>query len=500
MLDEEAKGTSVEKASVSYTEDAVDSSKYVEMQRRHGRVDLVPLPSDSPTDPLNWPSWKKNVLLLIVAFHAMQGPFSAAIIIPAYQEIAAAFGVSLNQVTYLTSVQILVLGVMPLIWAPISHRIGRRPVYLISTLFSAAFALAGGYCNSYAALMATRIVQAIFIAPPQSIGASSVNEMFFSYQKGQKMGVWILLVTCGPILGPVSAGYLVQYKGWRTAQYLLAGIHLALFFAHLFFGPETIYPNRQAPGETTTDVEQVTTMQQYFSFHIYRKERIPLVEFIRPLFMAARPYVLLPALAYSITFSYTNVFMTVYVPQLFGEIFHLEAGPISLQFLALLVGAVLGEQCAGYGSDRFVNWRARKTGGVRVPESRLAIAPIGFCLAIIGLVVWGVQLNNATVGKWNITPDIGSAIAIFGQQLITTVCVTYAIESSGSEAAQASAFISLLRQVYAFTVPFYLPDAIASIGIAGTSGLCAGLIGLGMLMPMACMVWGARWRGNSQVI
>lgn len=38
MLDEEAKGTSVEKASVSYTEDAVDSSKYVEMQRRHGRV------------------------------------------------------------------------------------------------------------------------------------------------------------------------------------------------------------------------------------------------------------------------------------------------------------------------------------------------------------------------------------------------------------------------------------------------------------------------------
>ena len=24
--------------------------------KRHGRVDLVPMPSDSPLDPLNWPS------------------------------------------------------------------------------------------------------------------------------------------------------------------------------------------------------------------------------------------------------------------------------------------------------------------------------------------------------------------------------------------------------------------------------------------------------------
>lgn len=79
---------------------------------------------------------------------------------------------------------------MPLVWAPISERIGRRPVYLISALVSAACALAGGFCHSYGTLMTTRVIQAVFLSPPQGIGASTVRELFFSYQKGQKMGVW----------------------------------------------------------------------------------------------------------------------------------------------------------------------------------------------------------------------------------------------------------------------------------------------------------------------
>ena len=124
------------------------------------------------------------------------------------------------------------------------------------------------------------------------------------------MGVWVLLVTCGPILGPVCAGYLVQYKGWRASLYLLAGIHFALFFAHLAFGPETLYPNRLAPGEKQHDGQkEVSPFQQYFGFRIYRKERIHFMEIIRPLFMVVRPVVLFPALAYAITFSYTNVLM-----------------------------------------------------------------------------------------------------------------------------------------------------------------------------------------------
>lgn len=45
---------------------------------RHGRIDLDPMPSDSPADPLNWSSWRKNTMLFLVAFHACMGPFAGA--------------------------------------------------------------------------------------------------------------------------------------------------------------------------------------------------------------------------------------------------------------------------------------------------------------------------------------------------------------------------------------------------------------------------------------
>ncbi|KAJ7754339.1 MFS general substrate transporter [Mycena maculata] len=478
----------------------IEAAGHGQMHKRHGRVDLFPVPSDSPADPLNWPSWRKNLLLYIVSVQAMQGPFSSAITIPAFGLFAAEFNISIARASYITSVQILFLGAMPLVWSPISSRIGRRPVYMISALVSAACALACAYCDSYGALMTVRVLQSIFISSAQSLGASTVSELFFSYQKGQKMGLWVLLVTIGPILGPLIAGYLVQFKGWRSAFYLLAAIHLALFFTHLFFGPETLYLNRLAPGKGFDEKEVAarTGWRRYFSFHVYDNRRITFAEICRPLIMVWRPVVVLPALAYAITFAYTNVLMTVLVPQLFGEKFHLIPGQIGLQFVALLIGGVLGEQLAGYGSDRLVSWRTKRAGGERVPEFRLALAPPGFLLAIIGLIIWGTQLQNATPGKWNVTPDIGSAIAIFGQQLVTTVCVTYAIESYLPETADVSVFIALLRQVYAFVAPFYFPAAFEVMGDFKASGLFAGIIAFGMLLVMGCNVWGARWRDRSK--
>lgn len=64
---------------------------------------------------------------------------------------------------------------------------------LLSALLSAACHFAGAYCHSYGALMTTRVFQAIFLCPPQSIGATMVGEMFFLHERGAKIGIWTLL-------------------------------------------------------------------------------------------------------------------------------------------------------------------------------------------------------------------------------------------------------------------------------------------------------------------
>lgn len=132
-------------------------------------------------------------MLVLVSIHACMGPFAAAATIPAFENFVEEFGISITQASYTVSgefnessiaptrvlsltswsfakmhaVQILFLGVFPLLFSPISSRIGRRPMFLASTLLSACLAFACAYCHSYGTLIAVRILQAIVVCPPQ---------------------------------------------------------------------------------------------------------------------------------------------------------------------------------------------------------------------------------------------------------------------------------------------------------------------------------------------
>lgn len=57
----------------------------------------------SPRNPRNWPLWKKNIQIMMVAFHSMMDTFTAAGIIPAYEDFARVYNVSMPVASYLTS-------------------------------------------------------------------------------------------------------------------------------------------------------------------------------------------------------------------------------------------------------------------------------------------------------------------------------------------------------------------------------------------------------------
>ena len=44
-----------------------------------GKTVLIPQPSEDPQDPLNWPSWKKTMILYIVTLVAFTGDYGSAI-------------------------------------------------------------------------------------------------------------------------------------------------------------------------------------------------------------------------------------------------------------------------------------------------------------------------------------------------------------------------------------------------------------------------------------
>lgn len=88
----------------------------------------------------------------------MMGPFSAASTIPAFENFTEDFDISITQASYTVSIVILFLCSFLLI-GPVSARIGRRPVLLVSLIISAGVHLAGAYVDSYGAMMTVRVFQ-----------------------------------------------------------------------------------------------------------------------------------------------------------------------------------------------------------------------------------------------------------------------------------------------------------------------------------------------------
>ncbi|KAJ5273629.1 hypothetical protein N7478_008754 [Penicillium angulare] len=455
---------------------------------RHGTIDLDPTPSMDPADPYNWPAWKKVTNLSLVAFHACMGTFTAAAIICAYEDIALDVGVSLQRVSYLTSLQIAILGGAPLFWKPLSTRYGRRPIFLLSLILSCVCNIGCAKSSDYASMAACRALVAFFISPAMAIGSGVVTETFFRHERARYMGVWTVMVTLGVPVGPFIFGFVAQRVGYRWIYWILAITNAVQFFLYIFFGPETRYIGADVQAESSA------FKREYTSFRRIDSTPFKMSEFIHPLTLFTNIPVLLATIAYSMVFLFASVMNSVEVPQLLQVKFELNAQQLGLQFLGLIIGSLLGEQLGGVMSDMWMNRRARSIGRKPEPEFRLWLSYIGFLLTIAGMVVFLVCTEQASVGKWSVKPVVGTAIAAFGNQVVTTVLTTYAVDTYPQDAGSVGVFINFVRSTWGFIGPFWFTDLFDSVGLAKSSGVVTAMIMVASFFPTVLMHWkGSKW-------
>jgi len=131
-------------------------------------------------------------------------------------------GVTLQRTTYLTSLQIAILGVAPLIWKPFSNRYGRRPIFLLSLICSLVGNIGCAKSPSYATMALCRAIVAFFISPAGAIGTAVVTETFFKKERARYMGIWTLMITLGVPLSPFIFGFVAYHVGYRWIYWILA--------------------------------------------------------------------------------------------------------------------------------------------------------------------------------------------------------------------------------------------------------------------------------------
>ncbi|CUM49414.1 uncharacterized protein AC631_05751 [Debaryomyces fabryi] len=442
------------------------------LMKRHGSIQLVPLPSSDPADPLNWSSWKKNYEIILIAFQTFTSTFMSSGLAPAYDSMAEEYGVLPHEASYLTSAQICVLGIFPLFWVPIMNTYGRRPFLTFSVLVCCALNIAGGFCTTYGQQMATRILLALFISTGVSAGSSVVADLSFSHERGKKNGWWSLGLIMGTPGGGFFMGFVQYHVGTKWIFFTFAIMNFIQFILWLL-ADETVYARNV---ETTNARLNKRGLKNWLGFCRQTDKELNWKIFIRPLKQAASFNVSMAVIAASLTFCYANILLVVEMPQTFGVMFDLNAQQLSLHYIALIVGSIIGELLSGHVSDWWMLICYKERGGKRVIVDRLWVSYYGFLAVIVGLVVWGVYLNKVEQNHWTISPLIGAAVMAVGNDIVATVLTAFALDSHSEYASDIGLYLNLVRQIYGFIGPFYLTLMIETLSYAGAAGLMIGLM------------------------
>ncbi|KAG5419624.1 hypothetical protein I9W82_001504 [Candida metapsilosis] len=446
--------------------------------QRHGNVDLDPLPSADPADPLNWPDWQKNYEILLIAFGTFSSTFMAAGLTPAFETMAEAYGVDLPTAAYFTSAQIAVFGVLPLLWVPLMNAYGRKPFLIFSALACCVLNIGGGFAKTYGQQMATRVLVAVFVSITTASGSSVVGDLAFAHERGKKNGWWSMALVIGTPAGPFFTGFIQKHAGTKWIFFVFAIMNFAQFVLWIF-ARETVYAN---PSKGLLRVMGFKSAKP-FAWKM----------FFRPFKHAANFNITIAVIAASVTFCYANIVLVVEMPQVMVPLFHLDAQQMSLQYISIIIGSVIGEILAGPLSDWWMKRSTAKRDGQRVIVDRLWICYNGYILVIVGLLVWGIYLFKATPGHWSIKPLIGAAIAAAGNNIVATVITTFAIDSAPQKAGDIGLYINFVRSLYGFLGPFYFPHMFENLNFAGSAGLMCGLVLLFAWVPtVLAHIFGAR--------
>jgi MFS family permease len=182
---------------------------------RDGAIILEPQPDDSQNDPLNWPSWRRDAVLLSLGFYCMLGGGMTPILAAGFTNVAATYGVTTARVSLTTGLYMLGLGFGSVIASPTAILFGKRPVYLAGSLMFICTAVWCALSPSFASLLTARVFQGIALSPTECLASATITELFFLHERAYRISIYTLLVLGGKNLVPLVSAAIIQSLGWR---------------------------------------------------------------------------------------------------------------------------------------------------------------------------------------------------------------------------------------------------------------------------------------------
>ncbi|KAI3329198.1 MFS general substrate transporter [Xylariaceae sp. AK1471] len=465
---------------------------------------------------------QKALLVFIAATAATFSGFSSNIYFPALPTIADDLNVSVELVNLTITSYLILQGIAPSFWGPLSDAKGRRVTYFCTFLVYLGACIGLAETKNYATLIVLRSLQSSGSASTIAVGAAVIGDITTREERGGFMGIFQAGLLAPVAVGPVIGGALAGSLGWRSIFWFLTiygGIFLLLLIVFL---PETlrsIVANGSASPSSRIakyplNFYQKTTKVKFTPQAAPRqanKARIDLVGPFRILFSKqAAPIVIMLALYYTV-WQMTITAMA----DLFESRYGLTEAQIGFTFIANGAGSIIGTLVTGKILD--ADYRRIKTkhdsvttleletgsgqppqrqhydDGFPLEKARLLRVPIFALLQCASVITFGWTINYSDRVHIAV-PIITTFITGWAVVSMVSVVMTYLIDVFPENQAAATASVNLARCLLAAGGTSIVMPLINSVGVGLTFTIAVAVqlvafVGLGIQWR-----FGGKWR------
>ncbi|KAM3085395.1 hypothetical protein ACMFMG_002473 [Clarireedia jacksonii] len=389
---------------------------------------LRPQPTNDPNDPLNWTSTKKYATYITICIFAFLTMLNSSNFTLAIIPVAHDLHTSTTRAGYLTSLQLLAMGLGNLFWVPLIRITGKRPAYLISLLLLAITNIWGYFCSTYANLLVSRLIGGFAVATADAPVPGMVADLFFFHERGHCMMMFHTAFSTGVFLGPLINGYIVQYAGWRWMLGFTAIAASATFLVGIFTIHESAYAREKADlNKSALEYPPERSWKEELSLTLGYDREASFGKWVwSTLAILGYPPVLVVGLTIGVCVGWNISVQLTSTLTFTAAPYHWSTHQLGLLSISGFIGAVISFFIGGHLIDIIATRMTAHKGGSPEPEYRLLAMIFPALIGPMGVLTFGLVIAHQ---KHWIGAAAGYAMLGFGLNVASNVVVTYAVDA-----------------------------------------------------------------------
>ncbi|KAJ4388999.1 hypothetical protein N0V93_006461 [Gnomoniopsis smithogilvyi] len=424
---------------------------------RHEQIKFL---DDDPENPRAWSKRNKLANVAVIASMAILSPLASSMFTPGIKEIADGLHTKPDTVIGATTAFVMMLGIGPLILAPLSETFGRRTLYLTCFTIFTVLQIPTAFSPNIETMIVLRAISGFFGSVGIANGGGSLSDMFYPEERAGVFGWYLLGPLLGPTLGPLLGGVVVQRLGWRWVFLVLAivsGINTTFGFLFLRETYTPVLLQRRKQLHQKEDGNIVFWYEGEDSRPLSAKLK---QSFQRPLRILTQPIVLTMSLYQALIFSTAYSLFTNF-ESIYGGIYGFDTEKVGLMYLGPGLGLLFAVRGLVPRIDDVYKKLKARNHGVAKPEYRLPLANIGAVLLPLSLFsfAWLVHFHV----HWFATVSAAFFYGI-GQVVIVNCTQNYYIDAFEKYAASAIAAGAVFRSLFAGIIPLFAPSLFKAVG------------------------------------